>query len=118
MKYDSTNIFGQILRGEVPAFVVDEDEFTLAFMDIMPQADGSYMLEGSMMIRDINRRIEWDLPTGGPKTLSGLILETAQSIPESNVGISIGPYRLETVLIKDNVVKIARAQRVTEEEEE
>ncbi|GIT61577.1 MAG: hypothetical protein Ct9H300mP20_14040 [Gammaproteobacteria bacterium] len=90
-------------------------------MDIMPQADGTFMLEGSMMIRDINRRIDWDLPTDGPKTLSGLILETAQSIPESNVGITIGPYRLETVLIKDNVVKMAKAERIeleTDEEEE
>ena len=87
-------------------------------MDIMPQADGSFMLEGSMMIRDINRRIEWDLPTGGPKTLSGLILETAQSIPENNVGISIGEYRLETVLIKDNVVKLARVERIQEIKEE
>lgn len=87
-------------------------------MDIMPQADGSFMLEGSMMIRDINRRIGWDLPTDGPKTLSGLILETAQSIPENNVGIKIGEYRFETVLIKDNVVKMAKAQRIKEIEEE
>ena len=87
-------------------------------MDIMPQTDGSFMLEGSMMIRDINRRIGWDLPTDGPKTLSGLILETAQSIPESNVGIKIGEYRFETVLIKDNVVKMAKAQRIKEIEEE
>ena len=87
-------------------------------MDIMPQADGSFMLEGSMMIRDINRRIDWDLPTDGPKTLSGLILETAQSIPESNVGIKIGEYRFETVLIKDNVVKMAKAQRIEKEIEE
>ena len=87
----------------------------------MPQADGTFMLEGSMMIRDINRRINWDLPTDGPKTLSGLILETAQSIPESNVGITIGLYRLETVLIKDNVVKMAKGERIeleTDEEEE
>ena len=48
-------------------------------MDIMPQADGSFLLEGSMLIREINKRINWDLPTQGPKTLSGLILETAQS---------------------------------------
>ena len=86
-------------------------------MDIMPQADGSYMLEGSMMIRDINKRIDWDLPTDGPKTLSGLILETAQSIPESNVGLKIGEYRFETILIKDNVVKMAKAQRIKEIEE-
>jgi len=64
------------------------------------------------MIREINSRINWDLPTEGPKTLSGLILETVQSIPETNVGISIGGYRFETILIKDNVVKIAKAEKI------
>ena len=87
-------------------------------MDIMPQADGSFMLEGSMMIREINKRMNWDLPTDGPKTLSGLILETAQSIPAKNVGISMGAYRFETVLIKDNVVKLARAEKLQLSEEE
>ena len=100
----------EIIVGEITSERADK-------MDIMPQADGSYMLEGSMMIRDINKRIDWDLPTDGPKTLSGLILETAQSIPESNVGLKIGEYRFETVLIKDNVVKMAKAQRIKEIEE-
>jgi Mg2+/Co2+ transporter CorB len=48
-------------------------------------------------------------------------LETAQSIPESNVGITIGPYRLETILIRDNVVKMAKAEKIeveTDDEEE
>ena len=40
MSYDNDNIFAKILRGEVPCFKVYEDEHTLAFMDIMPQADG------------------------------------------------------------------------------
>lgn len=40
MAYDSQNIFAKILRGEIPAIKVYEDEKTLAFMDIMPQADG------------------------------------------------------------------------------
>lgn len=101
----------EIIVGEITSERADK-------MDIMPQADGSYMLEGSMMIRDINKRIDWDLPTDGPKTLSGLILETAQSIPESNVGLKIGEYRFETILIKDNVVKMAKAQRIKEIEEE
>ena len=101
----------EIIVGEITSERADK-------MDIMPQADGSYMLEGSMMIRDINKRIDWDLPTDGPKTLSGLILETAQSIPESNVGLKIGEYRFETVLIKDNVVKMAKAQRIKEIEED
>ena len=40
MSYDNNNIFARILRGELPCFKVYEDENTLAFMDIMPQADG------------------------------------------------------------------------------
>ena len=116
------DIEGLITLTDILEIIVGEiTSDTLEKMDIMPQADGSFMLEGSMMIRDINKRINWDLPTNGPKTLSGLILETAQSIPESNVGIKIGPYRLETVLIKDNVVKMAKAERVeleTDEKEE
>ncbi len=40
MAYDRNNVFARILRGEIPAHKVCEDEFTLAFMDVMPQADG------------------------------------------------------------------------------
>ena len=113
------DIEGLITLRDILEIIVGEiTSDTLEKMDIMPQADGSFMLEGSMMIRDINKRINWDLPTDGPKTLSGLILETAQSIPESNVGIKIGEYRFETVLIKDNVVKMAKAERIEIEEEE
>ena len=113
------DIEGLITLRDILEIIVGEiTSDTLEKMDIMPQADGSFMLEGSMMIRDINKRINWDLPTDGPKTLSGLILETAQSIPESNVGIKIGEYRFETVLIKDNVVKMAKAERIEVEEEE
>ena len=113
------DIEGLITLTDILEIIVGEiTSDTLEKMDIMPQADGSFMLEGSMMIRDINKRINWELPTNGPKTLSGLILETAQSIPESNVGIKIGDYRFETILIKDNVVKMAKAERIEIEEEE
>ena len=87
-------------------------------MDIMPQADGSYMIEGNVIVREINNRLNWELPTDGPKTLSGLILEKVQSIPEKNVGVSVDDYRFETILIKDNVVKIARSQKITSTLEE
>ncbi|MAD77037.1 MAG: HIT family protein [Rheinheimera sp.] len=40
MSYDTNNIFAKILRGEIPSFKLYEDDYTLAFMDIMPQADG------------------------------------------------------------------------------
>ena len=71
-----------------------------------------------MMIREVNRRLEWELPTEGPKTLSGLILEEIQTIPDTNVGLSIENYRIETVLIKDNVIKLAKVEIIEEVNEQ
>ncbi|URQ67615.1 HlyC/CorC family transporter [SAR86 cluster bacterium] len=97
----------EIIVGEITTESIEK-------MDIMPQADGSYLVDGSMMIRDINRRLKWELPTEGPKTLSGLILEEIQTIPDTNVGLSIENYRIETVLIKDNVIKLAKVEVIKE----
>ena len=97
----------EIIVGEITSESIEK-------MDIMPQADGSYLVDGSMMIREVNRRLEWELPTEGPKTLSGLILEEIQTIPDTNVGLSIENYRIETVLIKDNVIKLAKVEVIEE----
>jgi len=106
----------EIIVGEIATESIDK-------MDIMPQADGTYLIEGGMMIRDLNKRLEWELPTEGPKTLSGLILEEIQTIPDTNIGLTIEGYRIETVLIKDNVIKLAKLEKIqeiseTEEEQE
>ena len=95
----------EVIVGEITSDSIEK-------MDIMPQADGSFMIEGNVMVREINQRLEWDLPTEGPKTLSGLILENVQTIPETNVGVIIKNYRIETVLIKDNVIKIAKIEKI------
>ena len=97
----------EIIVGEITTESIEK-------MDIMPQADGSYLVDGSMMIRELNRRLKWALPTEGPKTLSGLILEEIQTIPDTNVGLSIENYRIETVLIKDNVIKLAKVEIIEE----
>ena len=101
----------EIIVGEITTESIEK-------MDIMPQADGRYLVDGSMMIRDINRRLKWELPTEGPKTLSGLILEEIQTIPDTNVGLSIENYRIETVLIKDNVIKLAKVEVIEEKIEQ
>ena len=101
----------EIIVGEITTESIER-------MDIMPQADGSYLVDGSMMIREVNRRLEWELPTEGPKTLSGLILEEIQTIPDTNVGLSIENYRIETVLIKDNVIKLAKVEVIEEKIEQ
>lgn len=76
--------------------------------DIYAQEDGSFLIDGSTMLRDINRQLSWTLPTNGPKTLNGLILETLEDIPPVHTGLKIGHYVIEVVQVKDNRIKTAR----------
>ena len=107
--------------GEVLGLVALEDileeivgEFTSnlaeAIGTIFPQKDGSFVIDGTENIREINKSLGWELPTDGPKTLSGLILEHLESFPDAQVGIAIGNYRLETLALEGNVVRSVRAR--------
>lgn len=76
--------------------------------DIHPQEDGSYFIDGTAYIRDINKTQDWELPTDGPKTLNGLITEMLEAIPDANVCLQIEHYRIETLQISDNLIKTVR----------
>ena len=85
--------------------------------EIMEQRDGSFLIDASIPIREINRKLDCDLPLSGPRTLNGLILEQIETIPEANVSININNTVIETVLVRNNMIKIARLFKSTEEEE-
>ena len=85
--------------------------------EIMEQRDGSFLIDASIPIREINRKLECDLPLNGPRTLNGLILEQIGTIPEANVSISIQDTIIETVLVRNNMIKIARLFKSSEEED-
>ncbi len=70
--------------------------------------DGSWMVEGSALVRHINRKLGLALPLEGPKTLNGLLLECLESIPEAGVSIKIGDIPIEIVQTQDRAVKVAR----------
>jgi Mg2+/Co2+ transporter CorB len=72
------------------------------------QDDGSCVIEGSTHIRDINRQLGWALPTDGPKTLNGLILEHLEMIPEPGTSLLIANYPVEITRITNNAVQAAR----------
>jgi Mg2+/Co2+ transporter CorB len=89
--------------------------------DIYPQADGSYFIDGTANIRDVNKSLNWNLPTDGPKTINGLVMEILEAIPDANICMLIGNYRIETLQVSDNQIKTIRAieqYRDFEEEEE
>ncbi len=72
------------------------------------QPDGSYLVDGSASIRDINKEMSWKLPTDGPKTLNGLILEYLEEIPQSNISLRISGYPVEIIDVADNKIKTVR----------
>ncbi len=78
---------------------------------ISTRADGSQVVPGTLALRDINRTLGWDLPTSGPRTLSGLIVEQLESIPEPGARLAIGEYAIEVLQVADNAVRTARLWR-------
>lgn len=76
--------------------------------EITPQNDGSYLIEGSANIRDINKSLKWSLPTDGPRTLNGLILEHLEDIPESHLSVQVSGHPMEIVELEENRIKLVR----------
>ena len=87
-------------------------------VEIMEQKDGSYLIDASIPLRELNKKLNWQLPINGAKTLNGLIIDQVETIPENNIKIEIDNYAIETVLIRNNMIKIARVLQIKEEDEE
>ena len=87
-------------------------------VEIMEQKDGSYLIDASIPLRELNKKLNWQLPINGAKTLNGLIIDQVETIPENNIKIEIDNYAIETVLIRNNMIKIARVLQIEQEDEE
>ena len=72
------------------------------------QPDGSYLVEGATLLRELNRKLGFNFPLDGPKTLNGLILEHLQAMPEPSTSLKIAGQPLEIVQTQDRVVKAVR----------
>jgi Mg2+/Co2+ transporter CorB len=102
--------------GEIQGLVTLEDileeivgEFTsdptAHIEDIIPQQDGTWIVDGSINIRALNSTLGMSLPTDGPKTLNGLIIEYMEMIPEKGTSLLLDNHPVDIMQIRDNVIK-------------
>ncbi len=105
--------------GDIQGLVTLEDileeivgEFTTTPPDgdeeIVRESDDTFLIPGTANVREMNRLMNWSLPTDGPKTLNGLIVEYLERIPASGTGLKIGGYPIEIVETNENRVQTAR----------
>jgi Mg2+/Co2+ transporter CorB len=76
--------------------------------DVVSEGSNSFLVDAAANIRDLNRSQDWDLPTDGPKTLNGLIVELLETIPEPKTCLDVNGYSIEIVETDDNRVRTVR----------
>lgn len=91
--------------------------------EVTLQPDGSYLVDGSANIRDLNKEMSWHFASNGPKTLNGLVIEHLEDIPEANLSVRISGYPIEIIDVSENMIKTVRIlpqffNMHTEEEDE
>jgi CBS domain containing-hemolysin-like protein len=99
---------------EVVGEFTTQAEAPLGRIDARP--DGSHVVPGALSLREINRRLGAALPLDGPRTLSGLIVERLESIPEPGARLRVGSSAIEVLQVAGNAVRTARLRVLPAEE--
>ena len=94
-----------ILEEVVGEFTTDP---STSIRDYTPEEDGSFLVNGTVTIRELNRSLQMELPTDGPKTLNGMVLEYLEHIPEPGTSLLLSGYPVDIVQTKGNLVKTLR----------
>ncbi len=104
------DVLGLVTMSDLLEEIVGEftSDPTDSIADVQPKDDGSFLVNGSASLRDLVKTFGWDLPTDGPKTFNGLLIEQLESIPEPGTSLLINGYPVEILQVQDNAVKTAR----------
>jgi Mg2+/Co2+ transporter CorB len=84
------------------------DEHDVAVAGIRPQADGSYLVDGSVTLRDLNREMEWGIPDDKASTVAGLVLYESRIIPDPGQRFLFHGFRFEVLRRQRNQLTLVR----------
>jgi Mg2+/Co2+ transporter CorB len=110
--------------GDVQGLVTLEDlleeivgEFTsdtsAAHKDVHRERGGTFIVNASASVRTLNRKMGWSLPTSGPRTLNGLIIETLETIPDPGTSLRVNDYAIDVLQTSENAVKTVRLRPIS-----
>ncbi len=102
-----------ILEEIVGEFTTDTEEDT----DVVAINADSWLVDATANVRELNRSQDWHLPTDGPKTINGLIVEQLETIPEPSTCLKIAGYPIEVVASDDRRVRQVKISRRVSEED-
>jgi Mg2+/Co2+ transporter CorB len=77
-------------------------------LGVTKESDLSYVVDASANVRQLNRVMNWNLPTDGPKTLNGLIVEQLETIPETGTGVTVADYPIEILATSEHGITTVR----------
>ncbi len=82
-------------------------------MNVHPQEDGSYIVDGSATLRELKRELPFRLPEGSVHTLSGTIIDYLEYIPEQGTSLKLNNIVIEILQVKNNTIKKVRMSELT-----
>ena len=99
------DVKGIVTLDDILEEIVGEFDTTDKEIEIQKISEESYLIDGSVHIREMNRILDWNLPESSAKTINGFILEYLENIPTQGASFQIENYSFEIINIKNNFVK-------------
>ena len=99
------DVMGLVTLADLLEQIVGQVTHDPTHFDMTPLEDGSYLVDAGMSTRALNRLLGWQLPTGGPKTVGGLVLEVMETIPEPGTCMLVADHPVEVVKTANNRLK-------------
>lgn len=110
------DVQGLITTEDILREIVGEFEHQPAPADfgVVKEDDAHYVVDASANVRQLNRVMNWHLPTDGPKTLNGLIIEELETIPPPGAGVTVADYPIEILETSEHAIKRVRVALPTQ----